>query len=363
MISQTKGGIMGRFSCPTKIMTGDARSLLRELAAKKLLLVADPFFKEGLAQQLGEASGAKVEYFFEVEPDPTVALAAKGAALVKSFQPDTVVALGGGSAMDLAKSMNWFAGSEAMLAAIPTTSGSGSEVTDFAILTHKGVKHPMVDAQLRPEVAILDPSLVKKLPKGLIADGGFDTLTHALEAYTATGADVFTDALAGAAFSQVLCCLKASFEGNAGARSLVHSCATMAGLAFTQAGLGLCHAMAHALGGQLHLPHGRLNAILLPAVMDANAQVCGSRYAQLARRAGLEGRSDTVAVRNLRNSLLGLRRALQLPGTLAEAGVRLPTDREPLVTAVLADPCCKTNPMPVTADMVRSILRQVAGHG
>ena len=354
---------MGRFSCPTEIVTGDARSALKELAARKLLIVADPFFKDGIARELGEVSGARVEYFFDVEPDPTVALAAKGAALVKSFQPDVVVALGGGSAMDLAKSMTWFAGSEAVLAAIPTTSGSGSEVTDFAILTHKGIKHPMVDSQLRPKVAILDAKLVEKLPKSLIADGGFDALTHALEAYTATGADLFTDALAGAAFSQVLSCLRPSFEGNLAARKLVHSCATMAGLAFTQAGLGMCHAMAHALGGQLHLPHGRLNAILLPAVMEANAPACGSRYAQLARRAGLEGRSDAVAIRNLRNSLLRLRRELGLPGTLAEAGARLPVDQKALVAAVLADPCCKTNPMPVTEQTVKAVLRQVEGHG
>lgn len=354
---------MGQFSCPTKIMIGEARSVLGQLGVRKLLVVADPFFQDGIAKQLGEASGAQVEYFFEVEPDPSVTLAAKGAALVKSFRPDAVVALGGGSAMDLAKSMVWFAGSDAMLTAIPTTSGSGSEVTDFAILTHDGVKHPLVDGKLRPQMAILDAALVEKLPKGLIADGGFDALTHALEAYTATGADAFTDALAGEAFSEVLGSLKASYEGDLQARARVHSCATMAGLAFSQAGLGLCHAMAHALGGQLHLPHGRLNAILLPAVMDANAQVCGSRYAKLARRAGLEGRSDTIAIRNLRNTLLRLRRELGLPGTLAEAGATLPRDREPLVAAVLADPCCKTNPMPVTADTVRSLLRQVAGHG
>ena len=354
---------MGQFSCPTKIVTGDAGKTLGQLGINKLLLVADPFFKGGLARRLGKASKAQVEYFFEVEPDPTVTLAAKGAALVKSFQPDAVAALGGGSAMDLAKSMTWFAGSDAQLIAIPTTSGSGSEVTDFAILTHDGVKHPLVDSRLKPQVAILDATLVEKLPKGLIADGGFDALTHALEAYTATGADVFTDALAGAAFSQVLCCLRASFQGDLGARSLVHSCATMAGLSFTQAGLGLCHGMAHALGGLLHLPHGRLNAILLPAVMEANAPFCGSRYADLARRAGLEGRSDTIAIRNLRNSLLRLRRELGLPGTLAEAGARLPSDLEGLVAAVLEDPCCKTNPVTVTAQTVRHVLKQVAGHG
>ena len=354
---------MGQFTCSTEILFGQAPVLLGQLEAKKLLMVADPFFKGGLAQQLGNASGAQVEYFFDVEPDPTVTLAARGAALVKSFQPDAVVALGGGSAMDLAKSMTWFAGSDATLVAIPTTSGSGSEVTDFAILTHEGVKHPLVDRALRPKVAILDGTLVEKLPRSLIADGGFDALTHALEAYSATDANAFTDAMAQAAFSEVLASLKQSFEGDLGARKRVHASATMAGLAFTQAGLGLCHAMAHALGGLLHLPHGRLNAILLPAVMEVNGPACGSRYAELARKAGLAGQSDTVAQRNLRNSLLRLRRELGLPGTLAEAGAKLPTDREALVAAVLEDPCCKTNPVTVTAQTVRHVLHQVAGHG
>ena len=326
-------------------------------------MVADPFFEGGLAQMLGEASGARVEYFFQVEPDPNVTLAAKGAALVKSFQPDAVVALGGGSAMDLAKSMAWFAGSGAKLIAIPTTSGSGSEVTDFAILTHEGIKNPLVDSRLRPQMAILDSSLVEKLPKGLIADGGFDALTHAVEAYTATDANGFTDAMAVAAFSEVLGSLKQSFSGALDARERVHTAATMAGLAFTQAGLGLCHAMAHALGGLTHLPHGRLNAILLPAVMDANGTACGHRYAELARKAGLVGQSDTLAQRNLRNSLLRLRRDLGLPGTLAEAGAHLLPNRDPLVEAVLADPCCKTNPRPGTGELVRELLHRVAGHG
>jgi acetaldehyde dehydrogenase/alcohol dehydrogenase len=256
-------------------------------------------------------------------------------------------------------------GKKAYFVAIPTSSGTGSEVTPFAIITDAttGTKWPLADYELMPNMAIVDVDNMMNQPKGLTSASGIDVLTHALEAYTATGADVFSDALAGAAFSQVLCCLKPSFDGNLGARGLVHSCATMAGLAFTQAGLGLCHAMAHALGGLLHLPHGRLNAILLPAVMEANAPFCGSRYARLARRAGLEGRSDTMAIRNLRNSLLRLRRELGLPGTLAEAGAKLPVDLGPLVEAVLADPCCKTNPAPVTAEVVRHLLRQVAGHG
>lgn len=356
---------MERFSCFTQIVMGSAREAVAALGAKKLLLVADPFFKDGLARSLGQASGAQVEYFFDVEPDPTAELAAKGAAVVKRFCPDTVVALGGGSAMDCAKAMVYFSGCEAALVAVPTTSGSGSEVTDFAVLTHEGVKHPLVDPKLRPKMAILDSSLVEKLPAALVADGGFDALTHALEAYTATGANAFTDALAAAAFSSVLGSLEASFTGDRAARETVHRGATMAGLAFTQAGLGLCHAMSHALGGAFHLPHGRLNAIVLPAVMDCNAAVCAARYAALSRAAGLEGRSETMAVRSLRNALLRLRKRLGLPGSLTEAGVspeRLRQQQEKLTAAVLSDPCCSTNPLPVTEAQVRELLRKVS-HG
>lgn len=347
---------MKAFSCFTKIMMGDADRAVASLEAKRLLVVADPFFRETLAPRLGQASGAQVEYFFDVEPDPTAELAAKGAALVKSFQPDTVVALGGGSAMDCAKAMVYFSGCEPALAAIPTTSGSGSEVTDFAVLTHQGVKHPLVDPKLRPVAAILDPALVEKLPKGLVAEGGFDALTHALEAYTALNANPFTDALAAAAFRQLLGSLEGSFEGNLAARSRVHLAATQAGLAFTHAGLGLCHALSHVLGGALHLPHGRLNALVLPLVMEVNAPACGDRYAALARLAGLEGRSDTMALRNLRNALTGLRKRLGLPGTL---GMALPSGLE---DAVLQDPCCATNPMPVTRSMVAGVLDRLR-HG
>lgn len=357
---------MGQFSCETQIITGSAAQIISQLRAKRLLIVADPYFKDGIARKLGEASGAVTAYFFDVEPDPTVTLAAKGAAVVKDFHPDTVVALGGGSAMDCAKAMVYFSGCNADLVAIPTTSGSGSEVTDFAILTHDGVKHPLVDRRLRPKTAILDPSLVKALPRSLIAEGGFDALTHALEAYTATGAGAITDALAKESFCLVLSQLRRSFEGNQEARAVIHQAASMAGLAFTQAGLGLCHGLSHALGGLLHLPHGRLNAILLPAVMDCNAPACGKEYAALAQSAGLEGRAQAVGVRNLRNALIRLRKEMGLPATLAEAGVsprELGQHRQSLVEAVLADPCCKTNPLPVTSQMVRQVLEAVTGHG
>ena len=223
--------------------------------------------------------------------------------------------------MDLAKAISYFGKGDHLLAAIPTTSGSGSEVTDFAVLTHEKVKHPLVDKRLLPDYAILDSDLLTELPKNLIAEAGFDVLSHAVEAYVARGSGSISDLYAREAFGSAYGALPASYAGNRNVRLKVHLAATMAGMAFSQAGLGLCHAMAHSLGGLFHVPHGRLNAILLPSVVSCNAHVCGKKYAELARAAGMSGSADSIAVRNLRNGLIRLRRELNLPETLAQAGI------------------------------------------
>ena len=358
---------MEKFSCKTTIISGaGALKTLGELGCRRLFLVTDPFFmKNGTAHRVAELTGAEaVEIFDGVRPDPTVELAAEGTAKLRAFDADLVVALGGGSAMDCAKAMAWFAKGSYKLAAVPTTSGSGSEVTDFAILTHDKVKHPLVDSRLRPDYAILDSDLLRELPKGLIAETGFDLLCHAVEAYVAKDAGTVTDMLAREAFRSAYAALPASYAGNTQVRLKVHLASTMAGLAFTQAGLGLCHAMAHALGGMFHVPHGRLNAILLPAVISSNAYAAGGRYAELARAAGLGGSADTIALRNLKNGLIRLRRELDLPETLAHARVdpgSVWRNVGQIVQAVLADPCCKTNPMAVEDFQIRRILEEVTG--
>ncbi len=358
---------MEEFSCKTKLICGSgAIARLADFRAQKLFLVADPYFvKNGTAKRVAEASGcAQVEVFDKIQPDPTVELAAEGTAKLREFDPDLVAALGGGSTLDCAKAMAYFAKGSYTLVAIPTTSGSGSEVTDFAILTHNKVKHPLVDPWLRPDAAILDSDLLSELPKGLIAETGFDVLTHALEAYVAKGAGAVTDLLAREAFSSAYAALPASYAGNREVRLKVHLAATMAGMAFTQAGLGICHAMAHSLGGAFHVPHGRLNAILLPAVVSCNAHVAGKKYAEIARGAGMGGSADTIALRNLKNGLIRLRRELNLPETLAQAGVdprAVWRSVNSIVDAALADPCCKSNPMEPEGFLVRRILEEVTG--
>ena len=358
---------MKEFSCETRIIIGSgAVSALEKENFQRLVIVSDPFFvKNGWAERLGKTAKA-YEIFDKVAPDPSVALVAEGTARVQAFQPDGIVALGGGSAMDCAKAMAYFSGLHIPLIAVPTTSGSGSEVTDFAILTHNGVKHPLVDKKLRPKIAILEEELLAGMPASLIADCGFDVLAHALEAWTGKNANPFTDALALDAFRTVTDLLLPSFQGDLSVRLQVHIASAMAGLAFTQAGLGLCHAMSHALGGQFHIPHGRLNAILLPSVVACNAESAGAKYADLARKIGLGGSNDAMAVRNLKNALSRLRTALKLPGTLAQAGIdpgELRAKADGIIASTLADPCCATNPVPVTEELVRAVLLEVTGRG
>lgn len=359
---------METFSCTTKIISGHgAIRELRQLACHRLLVVAAPFFKDtDVPRRIQAAAGAdSVAWFYEVKGEPSVELAAEGTALVQKFQPDTVVALGGGSVMDCAKAMIYFTGKAIPLVAIPTTSGSGSEVTDFSVLTHNGSKHPLVDKALLPAMAILDGDLLRSLPQSIIADAGFDIIAHALESYVATGAGAMSKAMARDAFITALQKLPASYRGDTAVRQDIHLAATMAGVAFSQSGLGLCHAMSHSLGGRFHIPHGRLNAILLPAVVEHNTAAYPA-YAELARSAGLGGTADTIAVRNLRNALLRLRKELALPQTLAQAGVSAREVGEQtvgLVQAALEDPCCKTNPIPPTEMMVQRILSQVTGNG
>jgi len=360
---------MEQFFCKTRILSGPgAVSCLKDMHIKRLMLVSDPFFAQnGTARSVAMAADAEAfEIFDRVAPDPSAQLAAEGAAAVRRFQPDAVVALGGGSAMDCAKAMAYFSGLQPKLIAIPTTSGSGSEVTDFAILTHDGVKHPLVDPALQPDTAILDSHLLRELPPKLIADGGFDLISHALEAWVATGSGSMSKALAGDAFCTAVQYLPRSFGGDTAVRQRIHEAATMAGMAFSSAGLGICHALAHSLGGEFHIPHGRLNAILLPSVIECNAPVSGPAYAALARRAGLSAGADPVALRALKNALLQLRRSLQMPQTLSEAGVpgaEVRNKADALISAALEDPCCNTNPVKADREKLRRILSEVAGHG
>jgi alcohol dehydrogenase class IV len=218
---------------------------------------------------------------------------------------------------------------------------------------------------MQPDVALLSGELVEKLPPSLIADGGFDVLSHALESLAATNATVLTESLATGAFLTVFHQLPDSMRGDLRAREQIHLASTVAGLAFTQSGLGLCHALSHALGGVFHLPHGRLNSILLPEVVACNT-AAAERYAKLAKQAGLGANSQVMGVRNLRNALIRLRKEVHLPGSLQEAGIpphKLQQQKAGIVAAALADPCLSTNPGKTDRALVERVLDQVSGRG
>jgi 1-propanol dehydrogenase len=354
------------FTCPTRVISGcNALSYLETLSAERVLLVTDSYFSEnGTAAQIASRiPNAQTQIFDRVAPDPDLALVAQGVAVMQSFAPDCLIALGGGSPMDCAKAMKYLSDSDATLIAIPTTSGTGSEVTSFSIITKDGVKLPLIDDSLAPQVALLDPSLLENLPRSLIADAGFDAIAHCLEAAAATGSSAMSQALAQQAFAIANDALLPSYRGDRSVRMKMHEAACMAGIAFNNAGLGACHALSHALGGQFHIAHGRLNAVLLPSVMTRNAAVALSQYAALAKAAGIEGSTERLRFRALQQRLAQLRRALGLPETLKEAGVEpasLHRQMGEICKAALADRCMETNPVPMEETTLREILTEAA---
>ena len=342
---------------------------------KRALIVTDRFlFNNGYADQITsvlKAAGVETEVFFEVEADPTLTIVRKGADLANSFKPDVIIALGGGSPMDAAKIM-WVMyehpethfeelalrfmdirkriykfpkmGVKAKMVAITTTSGTGSEVTPFAVVTDDatGQKYPLADYALTPDMAIVDANLVMDMPKSLCAFGGLDAVTHALEAYVSVLASEFSDGQALQALKLLKEYLPASYhEGskNPVARERVHSAATIAGIAFANAFLGVCHSMAHKLGSQFHIPHGLANALLICNVIRYNAndnptkQTAFSqydrpqarrRYAEIADHLGLSAPGDRTAakIEKLLAWLESVKAELGIPKSIREAGVQ-----------------------------------------
>ena len=306
------------------------------------------------------------EIFSSVEPDPSFETIKRGVQAIESFKPDVIIALGGGSAIDAAKGMWLFyehpdadvegmklkfldirkktykfpkLGEKCKMVAIPTTSGTGSEVTSFAVISDKvqNKKYPLTDYELTPDVAIVDPDLVTSLPKSITADTGMDVLTHALEAYVSNMASDYTDALAEKAAELVIKNLKECYDNgsNKEARERMHNASTMAGMAFSNAFLGINHSLAHKLGAVYHLPHGRLNAILLPYVVKYNSEeptkfvsfpkyeyfIADEKYATIAKKMGLKADTKEEGVQSLIKEIQELNEYLNIPKSLQEAGV------------------------------------------
>ena len=364
---------MEQFIMKTKIYMGEACLLqLNSLGIRRAYIICDPFMeKSGKASEIAgllKENGAVSQVFSKVVPDPTIDVVTQGIEEMQAFAPDTVIALGGGSAIDTAKAVcHLYAAMKQeqrpQLVAVPTTSGTGSEVTSFAVISdpEAQAKYPLRDASMVPDAAFLDPALTATVPSGITADTGMDVLTHGLEAYVSTQSGDFTDACAEKAVRMVWEYLEQAVAdgGNMDARAHMHNASCLAGVAFNGASLGICHSLAHALGARFHIPHGRSNAILLPSVIQFNSRVCMSRYAQIARALGLPGATDkqltdslVEAVRAM-NAKLGIAQTYQANGVSEED---FKAHCQAIAHNAVLDPCTASNPRPVSDEEMLGVL-------
>ena len=372
---------MKNFKIKTDIYFGEGSlDRLKAIGNKKVFIITDPFMiKSGTINKITDRlNGAQVTIFSDIVPDPPIELVVNGIEELKKVMPEVIIALGGGSAIDAAKAIMDFSKKIISLnsiefIAIPTTSGTGSEVTSFSVITdkEKGVKYPLVSDSLLPDVAILDPELVKTVPATITGDTGMDVITHALEAYVSTNATDFTDALSEKALVIAFeYLLKAYKDGNDMlAREKMHNASCLAGIAFNCASLGINHSIAHTLGGKFHIPHGRTNSILLPYVIEYNANIVGydnrdyslaaKKYHNIAKLLGLPSNNIRMGVKNLINEIKNLQKAMKLPTTLKECNVdinEVMALREEIAERALEDACTPTNPrVPSLDDIVRIV--------
>lgn len=369
---------MSLFTVKTRVYSGaDSLSWLRTLHGKKIWIVCDGFLAGSpnlkmVTDNIHEDN--TVALFSDIIPDPPVATVAAGIEAMSAIKPEVVIGFGGGSALDSAKAMIFFGRKLGItvenFVAIPTTSGTGSEVTSASVISDPAsrIKYPLFDDSLYPDIALLEPRLVLSVPPAVTANTGLDVLTHALEAYVAKGATDFTDALAEKAAQLVIGCLPVVYrDGNElEARTRMHNASTLAGIAFSQAGLGMNHAIAHQLGGQLHIPHGLANALLLCHVIRFNSRDLAARakYACLSKLCGLANfkSADEYCVASLITHLHNLMKQVNVADNLSALNItreQVTTAENAMITAALQDACLSTNPVTVSDTDIRAILRAI----
>lgn len=388
---------MARFTLPRDIYFGkNAMENLKTLDGKKAIVVVGGGsmkrfgFLDKAVSYLKEA-GMEVKLFEGVEPDPSVETVMRGAEAMREFEPDWIVAIGGGSPIDAAKAMWAFyeypdvtfeslcipfnfpkLRTKAKFCAISSTSGTATEVTAFSVITDysKGIKYPLADFNITPDVAIVDPELAQTMPQKLVAHTGMDALTHAIEAYVSTVSSNYTDALAMKAIEMVTAYLPSSYKGNHESREQMHDAQCLAGMAFSNALLGIVHSMAHKTGAAFsegnmkgqHIPHGCANAIYLPYVIKYNAhdQRASERYADIARMLGLQGNSDKALTESLCALIDKMNTELNIPHTLKEFGVdeaEFLNKVDEIAANAVADACTGSNPREITPEVMAKLLK------
>ncbi len=382
---------MARFTLPRDIYFGKGTlDELKHLSGKKAIIVVGGGsmkrfgFLDRVVENLKEA-GIETRLFEGVEPDPSVETVMKGAEVMREFEPDWIVAMGGGSPIDAAKAMWAFyeypdtkfedlitpfafptLRQKAKFLAIPSTSGTATEVTAFSVITdyQKGIKYPLADFNITPDIAIVDPDLAETMPAKLTAHTGMDALTHAIEAYVSTLNSPFTDPLALKAIEMVFTYLPDSYNGDMKAREQMHYAQCLAGMAFSNALLGIVHSMAHKTGATFstgHIPHGCANAIYLPYVIQYNAKdaTAMKRYADIARAVGLTGATDAELVDALIAKIDAYNVKLNIPKTLKEFGVDEKEFNEKLpkiAELAVGDACTGSNPRAITPAEMEKLL-------
>ncbi|WP_298703284.1 1-propanol dehydrogenase PduQ [uncultured Veillonella sp.] len=334
---------MEQFKFTGQVFSGDdSLSVLSQINCHSALLVTDKFMVEfGYLKEVEALlanKGITVSCFDGVLPDPSTAVIAEGVKVYAAAKPDLVIAVGGGSVIDAAKGIMYFnrqvesssQWQKPTFVAIPTTSGTGSECTSFAVITSEKGKICIIEDWLVPDIAILDANYTMGVPEKITYDTGMDVLTHALEAYVSTNATSFTDGLAEKATRMVLenlPKLKLNLKDKA-ARHEMHKASCIAGIAFSQASLGLNHSLAHALGGRFHVPHGRANTVLIETIMDYNVgeghlegNAVAKKYAELAKAVGLSARTVREGYMNLRAAIVSLKQNLGVPKNIQALGI------------------------------------------
>lgn len=389
---------MKTFSLAPKIQYGQgALKALKDLSCKRVLVVTDAFMvSSGIVKQVTEPlEAAQIAYkiFDQVEPNPSIRTVAAIMKDYLSFMPDGVIALGGGSPIDAAKGVLYVADqlstknedlsglARPYFVAIPTTSGTGSEVTSYSVLTDElsQTKIALAKDSMLPHLAILDPVFTKTLPRGIIADTGMDVLTHATEAFVSMQRNAYTNALAKEAVVEVFKNLKQNYEDPSKdlPREAMQNASCMAGIAFNNSSLGINHSLAHALGGKFHIAHGKINAILMPYVIGFNSGLCHfdgagvdvndslrtqNLYAELAKAIGLPSGDPVEGTKSYLLAVTYLLEALNLPKSLKDLGVLEPPfldALDELATQCLKDICTPDNPRTATKEDFKALLRAV----
>lgn len=371
---------MQRFTIPRDLYFGDdAIQELKNVKGKKAIIVigSERLIKDGTIPKIqGLLNEANIEstVLSGIENDPSVETVMNGVKKFNEFNPDLIIGVGGGSPIDAAKAMWIFyeypeltfeeaakpfslpeLRQKAKFIAIPTTSGTGTEVTSFSVITNEktGIKYPIADYNITPDMAIVDTSLVKSLSKTLVANTGMDALTHAFEAYVSTVRNPITDGLAMKSIEMVVENILNSYNGDEKARGDMHIAQCLAGMSFSNAILGIVHSMAHKTGKIFKIDHGCANALYLPYVIQFNAKVAGEIYADIAKRLGLKGNSTDELVNSLVEMVKDFRVKMNMPGTLKEYGIDeefFKANVAEISKHTVGDPCTGTNPREVSVE-------------